>query len=415
MGACTAESNIDQKPNAGVVNVAADGKLQNRLNIAFGSFQSISDRLSQSYIELENQVQELRHELIKADQNLAQQQSAKDLLAEQLNLVVSLMPVAVLILDGKGVISQANSYAEELIGTELAGKLWISIISSFFSPKPDDGHEISLKNGRLVSIATQSLSSDAGQIIVLNDQTETRNLQARLNHNKKLSEMGKMTASLAHQIRTPLATASLYADRLACDGLSEIGRLNYATKIKRQLTHLEKCVQDMLVFSKAGIMLNCVLSVPELVQVIQLQAEEICDQKNASISFNNQFSEGCVRCNKELLLSVMANLIENGIEACVNARVHPQLHMTVTKTDQGFLQVQIKDDGEGIDSEYIEKIMEPFFTTKSSGTGLGLAVANAVIDAHGGCFSIENSLTGGAVAQIKLPLLDQKNTKGAKK
>ena len=109
------------------------------------------------------------------------------------------------------------------------------------------------------------------------------------------------------------------------------------------------------------------------------------------------------------------NLIENGIEACVNARVHAQLHMTVTEMDQGFLQVQIKDNGEGIESEYIEKIMEPFFTTKSSGTGLGLAVANAVIDAHGGCFSIENSLTGGAVVQIKLPLLDQKNTKGAKK
>lgn len=417
MGACTAETSLVRnskasatidEPNATALNGSSSGILQNRLHTAFGSFQSISDRLSQSYIELENQVQELRHELLKADEDLERQQSAKKLLAEQLDLTVNLMPVAVLILDGKGVIRQANAFAAELLGCQLIGELWLQIIGRCFSPKPDDGHEVSLKNGRLVSIATQSLSSDAGQIIVLNDQTETRNLQARLNHNKKLSEMGKMTASLAHQIRTPLATASLYAERLSSPHLEQHNRVKYAGKIKQQLTHLEKQVQDMLVFSKAGIILNSVLSAGDLSKLLQQQSSEAARYRSVSICWDVQARCGSVRCNPDLLLSVVNNLMDNAIESCSNAGIKPSLRCCIKQHGHGFLQLAIEDNGPGIQAQNMRRIMEPFFTTKSSGTGLGLAVANAVIEAHGGCFSISNSKSGGAVAVVQLPLLEQK-------
>ena len=406
MGVCSVETSSNCDSNTESVK-ASSNKLQRQLTSAFGSFQSISDRLTKSYIELEHQVQELQFELLKADRDREQQQSAKDLLAEQLDLVVGLMPVAVLILDGKGVISQVNAFAEELIGTQLMGKPWINIIAHHFSPRPDDGHEISLKNGRLVSIATQSLSGNSGQIIVLNDQTETRNLQARLNHNKKLSEMGKMTASLGHQIRTPLATASLYAERVGSEHLTEVERVKYASKIKRQLTHLEKQVQDMLVFSKAGIILNTDIQAHALSESIQYQIDELSRQKSAVVHWTATPGHGRLRCNTDLLMSVISNLVENSIEACTGSGVTPEISVSIQEDKSRFLNIEIEDNGPGIGEDIVDRISEPFFTTKSSGTGLGLAVAGVVIDAHGGCFDISNcGQKSGALAKITLPLVE---------
>src|SRR5690554_6172914 len=133
-------------------------------------------------------------------------------LAQQLPLdaVLGAMPNGVVMLDSQGMISHANPAAQTLLGHRLVNHLWRDIIASAFAPRDDDGHEVSLASGARVRLDISALSPHPGQLIVITDMSETRALQERVSHMQRLSAMGRMVASLAHQIRTPLSAAMLY-------------------------------------------------------------------------------------------------------------------------------------------------------------------------------------------------------------
>ncbi|NPU94084.1 MAG: GHKL domain-containing protein [Gammaproteobacteria bacterium] len=371
------------------------------------SFERIANQLNRSYHELESRIGELQHELAQSDQERQREHHAKEKLAEKLDVILGVMPVAVIVLDGRGVVAQANAIAENLLGHDLPGQRWINVIRQYFAPTFTDGHEVALKNGRLLSLATQSLTEEPGQIIVLTDQTETRRLQETLNHHRKLSEMGRMTASLAHQIRTPLSAATLYADHLASPQLSEERRVKYAGKIKARLAQLGQQVQDMLIFSRGGVVLDECIDSADLVTRLQHQLEEICEQQHASCVVESDALSGRVRCNQELLTSAFSNLVENAIQACLAQNVKPVLQLSCRLDAHGLLEITLTDNGPGIAPDLQQKVLEPFFTTKSTGTGLGLAVVNAIVTSHGGRFSIDNAAGAGACARINLPLAQQ--------
>ena len=371
---------------------------------AYSSINQISRQLNRSYHELESRIGELQTELAHTHQAREREHTAKEKLAERLDQILGVMPVAVITLDGRGRVSQANAIAESLLGEQLAGRSWLEIINQCFAPSPADGHEVLLRNGKLVSMATQSLNDEPGQVIVLTDQTETRRLQEKLNHHRKLSEMGQMTASLAHQIRTPLSSAILYADHLATPDLGEERRLRYATKIKSQLGQLEQQVRDMLIFSRGGIVLDRQVPANMFAARLQAQLEEICDHRQASCVVDIDNLQGTLYCNDDLLVSAFSNLAENAIQACRGARVQPVLQLMVKCSAQGLLELSLEDNGPGIPEGQEQKILEPFYTTKSTGTGLGLAVVNAIVDGHGGSFTIQNQNGAGACATITLPL-----------
>ncbi|MEE2731436.1 MAG: ATP-binding protein [Pseudomonadota bacterium] len=400
MGAAAAETDLSHLAD---LHNQPRRDLQKRLQTAFSAFSTISSQLTHSYLELEQRVDELQSELAETDLARVREHTARAVLAEKLNAVINAMPIAVIILDGKGVVVNANVSAAGLFQDQITGARWIDIIQRHFSPRPADGHEVFLNNGKLVSIATQSLSGEPGQIIVLNDQTETRRLQDKLNHHRKLSEMGKMTASLAHQVRTPLSTAILYADHLASEHLPEDRRLRYAHKLKSRLLLLEQQVRDMLIFSKGGVVLNSVLPVFQLVSVFQAQVEEHCRSGRARVAFAEDIPAGSVRCNPELLTSVFSNLIDNAVEACEGQGIAPCIRVNVVAGKGGLVCFQISDNGPGIDASALDQVQEPFFTTKSTGTGLGLAVVKAVVESHGGQFSITNQASGGVIASLALP------------
>lgn len=398
MSAVAAEKNVPA--SMGTHNEApAVGRL--------ASLNQLSGLLSRSYVELENRIGQLQHELAQTDQRRQQESSAREQLAERLDLILGVMPVAVVLLDGRGVVTQANPMAEELLGEPLQGMRWIDIITRSFAPELSDGHEVVLRNGRLVSLATQSLNNEPGQIIVLSDQTETRHLQDNLNHHRKLSEMGRMTASLAHQIRTPLSSAMLFAEHLNNPALADERKIRYAQRIRNQLSQLDQHVRDMLIFSRGGIVLDQVLPVDTLAQRLQQQLEELCEQHQASCIVELEAGQRSLRCNPDLFTSAFANLVENALQACRGSATAPCLQLSIRATSDVLLEIVLSDNGPGIPQGLEQKIMEPFYTTKSTGTGLGLAVVNAIVQGHGGNFAMINQAHGGAVATVTLPMMPQ--------
>ena len=128
------------------------------------------------------------------------------------------MPAGVILLDTHGVVREANPEAHRILEIPLVDEKWFNIIQAVFDPREDDGHEVSLRNGRKVRPGDLGIG-DRPTHFDPADLTETRLLQSRVSDLQRLSSLGRMVASLAHQVRTPLSSAMLYASNLAAPNL----------------------------------------------------------------------------------------------------------------------------------------------------------------------------------------------------
>ncbi len=243
-----------------------DGRAK-QLKEAFDLFGDLSQQLVDSYQMLENRVAELNQELTSVSDQRVEELAEKEQLANRLENLINFLPGGVVVLDSSGRVTECNPTAIDLLGEPLEGELWRVVIARAFLPRRDDGHEVSLHDGRRISIATRNLGAD-GQIILLTDQTETRRLQSELSRHERLSALGKMMSALAHQIRTPLSTAMLYAGHLRNPQLQEGRREEFAGKLSNRLNHIERQVQDMLLFVKGELPLNDYVTVAELEQAL---------------------------------------------------------------------------------------------------------------------------------------------------
>lgn len=325
--------------------------------------------------------------------------------ASRLSHLVDTLPAGVIILDSQGRIADVNQVAVDMLGEPLKGQPWRSIIGRAFSPKNDDGHEVSLKDGRRIKLSISSLDPHPGQLILMMDLTETRLLQERMAHMKRLSALGKMVASLAHQVRTPLSAAMLYAANIANERISNEARSKFGTKLNSRLQDLEQQVNNMLLFAKSGgTQVVQELSLQQLLSEVKAGAEAMVTQAGGTISVVLPEPDILIRGNKSALASAIQNLIHNSIELmphgaqiCISAQRD--------ETDPEQVVLSVDDNGPGVSEAIKEQIFEPFFTTKQSGTGLGLAVVQAIATAHQGKLSLDESIECGAKFDICLPLL----------
>ena len=370
---------------------------------ALEMFNQMSRQITDSYRTLESRVNQLSGELSQESLQRQQELEEKEQLADRLSTLLKALPAGVVVLDSQGVVSQSNPAAIALLGEPLDGENWVDVIRRCFSPRRDDGHEVSLKDGRRVSIEIRTMDNQPGQLILLTDLTETRHLQSQLAHAQRLSAMGKMVASLAHQIRTPLSAAILYGGHLTQDDLDEEMRQRCASRLMSRLTHLEQQVRDMLIFARGETRLAEELSAATLVSALESALEGIKPAAGSDVMLKSDMPEECrLLCNRDALVGACTNLVNNSLEAGATV-VAVQV-----VSEAGELLIRVMDNGPGFGKAEASRLAEAFYTTKSHGTGLGLAVVQAVVKAHQGQFSIESPEPGGAVATLRLPLLRNK-------
>ncbi len=328
---------------------------------------------------------------------------AKERLAARLESLLQGLPAGVLVLDGAGIIQQANPAAEELLGSPLLGIEWRDVIARAFAPNPQAGCDLMLADGRLVSLSTCPLGDEPGQILLLNDVTETRALQERASRDQRLMAMGRMVASLAHQIRTPLSSALLYASHMKRPDLDEPRRLQLADKILDRIRRLEQLLNDMLLFAHGGLGGGEQLSAGELLAALQELVRPQIGEQDVQLVVVDETAGERVRCNRELLLSALQNLVTNAIQAMGGKG---RIELTAFRRGKELV-IAVADNGPGIVPELKARIFEPFVTTRSAGTGLGLAVARGVAQAHHGELEVESERGKGAVFRFLLPVVDE--------
>lgn len=373
------------------------------LKAAFDEFLLSSEVLANSYNDLQKQAEVLSERLIFVEQERDKEEKKNQLLLRQFQQLFESMPVGVLLLSSEGMIVMANSAASQLFSSSLVGESWSKVVTESFSPQQDDGYEVSMVSGRRVRVETSSLGDVPGQLVVFVDLTETHKLQKQLAHHERLSNMGAMVAALAHQIRTPLSTATLYAGHLQKENLSLENRLKFSAKLMDRLQHMERQIRDMLVFSKSDVRLDSKLNVLAFLDEFSLAALEVCQQKNTQLEFVHPkiSSEYLLQCNKDTLIGALMNLINNGIDA------QEEGGFIKLKIDikEDFLNIYCIDSGVGMSSDLLQKIQQGFITTKQHGTGLGIMVVKAISRAHHGQFELFSELGQGTTALVRLPLI----------
>ncbi|WP_426113158.1 sensor histidine kinase [Pseudomonas sp. DSP3-2-2] len=369
------------------------------LEQAFSLFNQMSAQLTDSYSLLEARVTELKGELAVVSAQRMEELAEKERLAYRLQNLLDLLPGGIIVIDGMGRVREANPAAIDLLGQPLEGELWRHVISRCFAPRDDDGHEVSLKDGRRLSIATRSLDAEPGQLVLLNDLTETRHLQDQLARHERLSSLGRMVASLAHQIRTPLSAALIYASHLTEQELPLETQQRFAGRLKERLHELEHQVRDMLVFARGELPLTDRLSPQQLFAALQDAA--LTHTQDVQVRWQCDLSAGELLCNRDTLVGALLNLIENAVQACAG---QPRLKIHAYRRGN-TLRLCVSDNGSGIDAAALAHIGEPFFTTKTTGTGLGLAVVTAVTRAHRGTVQYASRVGRGTCALVTLPLM----------
>lgn len=374
------------------------------LEQAFSLFSQMSTQLTDSYSLLEARVTELKGELAVVSAQRMAELAEKERLANRLQNLLDLLPGGVIVIDDRGRVREANPAACELLGLPLEGELWRHVITRCFAPREDDGHEISLIDGRRLSISTRSLDAEPGQLVLLNDLTETRRLQDQLARHERLSSLGRMVASLAHQIRTPLSAALIYASHLTEQPLPVETQQRFAGRLKERLHELEHQVRDMLVFARGELPLTDRIAPKALMQALQAAAQPHVE--GIAMRWQCDIHDGELLCNRDTLVGALLNLIENALQAGT-AQVRLKVHVYARGNT---LRLCVSDSGSGIEPQVLERLGEPFFTTKATGTGLGLAVVKAVVRAHQGQLQLHSRRGRGTCALLSLPLLSLQAT-----
>jgi two-component system, sensor histidine kinase FlrB len=367
------------------------------LEKAFSVFNRLSAELQTSYQVLQQRAAALTTEL--EDARSARERATNDAerTAERLRSLLGTLPGGVIVVDEAGLIQEHNRVAEELLGPGLAGLPWQNVARAMLEHPLSAGGDWLTRGGRRVSLATSLLPQQSARIILLTDVTETRALQELVSRNQRLSAIGKMAASLAHQIRTPLAGALLYLSQCR-SRRDEAQRSLLLEKGIDRLRHLDLLVQDMLVFAR-GKGPGERVRVADLFRAVHDAATAVKPQ-GAHLVIDGTDALVELDGNRTALTAALTNLINNAFESAPNVIVTLRARLHGDR-----VEFTVKDNGPGIAPSIQSRVFEPFFSTRAAGTGLGLAVVKTVAEAHGGELVLHSTPDRGTSIELDLPRL----------
>lgn len=369
------------------------------LEAAFELFNQTSFQLTHAYEALQNQVEDLQAQLAKSNRE-------KIHVGERLDQLLHLLPAGVIVLNAQDILVEMNPAAQSILGKDALGRNWDVVMRNVFLVKNDAG-ELITHNQVIYQLSESPLNLAydgeklSGKILLIQDVTDARDLQRHISRHQRLSSMGEMAASLAHQIRTPLASALLYVSQLASPQLDNEKREKFIGKSLNSLRYLESLVNDMLQYAKGGKAKTHKVEVAHLLQTLKQATEPKIQQSESEVFFEQKQPGLVVLGDEDGLLTALENLVSNAVEIVQKgAKIH-----VIAEQNGQQLNLSVRDNGPGLKPEMNEKIFEPFFTRRAQGTGLGLAVVRAVAEAHDGEVWVKSVEGNGAEFGLRLPLL----------
>jgi two-component system, NtrC family, sensor kinase len=264
---------------------------------------------------------------------------------------------------------------------------------------------------RIVNVAIAPLVtkkfSVVGRLIIMDDITERVDLEAQLSQADKLSSVGLLAAGVAHEVNTPLAVISSYAQMLSKQLQGDQTKSALLDKITRQTFRASEIVNNLLNFSRTSATEFTEVDVNRVIlDTLNLLEHQL---KSAQIRVDEDLTSHLplIQGNAGRLQQVFLNLFLNAKDAMPRGGT-----LKINTFNGDGVNVMISDTGIGIAQEHIQRIYDPFFTTKASpqdghrrGTGLGLSVTYGIIQEHAGKIRVESAPDAGTTFYLEFPLM----------
>ncbi len=370
-----------------------------RLRDAFDAFGRAANRLESSYAELRSQVEELSAQLAHANGQLERQLEEKRSLAERQSALLAALPAGVVVVGPCGTVRDANAAAERLLGRPLVGQSWTEASAKLAPAECDFEWFTSGAERRRVGLEEQSMGTDRERIVLLHDVTDAHVARERLARNERLAAMGEMAARIAHQLRTPLATAMLYASQLERAGLNAVERESIAQRVLSRLRSLERVTRDMLCFVRGERVSETAIDIGTLLGESAQVMEPLMAARGIAFTWEDRTGGAVLRGDRRGLAAAMLSLLENAVQA---TRQGGKVRLE-GMANSVRVRISVTDTGSGIDAAALPRLFEPFYSTRSDGTGLGLAIVKSVVEAHGGTIDVVSDAASGTRFTIELP------------
>jgi len=268
-----------------------------------------------------------------------------------------------------------------------------------------DGHKRRL-GATIAPIELQSAAGSRGALCLLTDITEVTQLREQVALKNNLESLGEMSAGLAHEFKNAVAALHGYAQLLQNLESNEKAR-SAAESLLNEVRNLSEMVTAFLNFARPQPLQLEEVCLPELISDCSIELQPVFQDLRVNFDVANEADSLTVGADERMLRQTVLNLMRNAAEA-IPEEAAKRLVTVTTKRDRDgagnvFAVIEVKDSGAGIPPAHLQKIFIPFFTTKTKGHGVGLALSHRVITEHGGTLTAENSPEGGAVFTIRLP------------
>ncbi|MFO7717081.1 MAG: two-component system sensor histidine kinase NtrB [Thermodesulfobacteriota bacterium] len=318
------------------------------------------------------------------------------------------MPEALLTLDNTGYIQSVNRGATLLFAASpqtIIGRQWQDIVPAFSHPGDAEPElpqkwtkfRLDHKEVEAVSVPLQTPEGAAGTLVLLRDRTELAELEKDLEETRKLATIGRLAAGLAHEIRNPLSALRGFAQYFAGKFAPEDQAHTYAQTMVREADRLNRVVTDLLYMARPQPPHPKTLSLHALAE--DLERLLGFDLKQHGVTLTLELETDHVWADAEGLRRILLNLILNSVSALPQGGTITLASISRT----AGVWVCVRDTGHGMDQETREQALEPFFTTKDQGTGLGLALVHRIIRDHSGSLEIHSTPDRGTEVALFFP------------
>ena len=383
------------------------------LQRAMALFEETTVRLQRSYARLQEEVRELQGKLEDS-------RAERDRLAGYLEHLLESVPSGVVAVDPEGRITTINRAAQEITGLD-AGAVGAPFRAVFrFTGGSDDpapaledlegrprpvvaierpGGETAIL-GLRVSPLHGAGGEILGRVVVFQDVTRLRRLEEQEARNRRLVSMGEMAASIAHEIRNPLGSLELFASHLA-DELRGSSHEELAAHVLKGIQNLSRITGNLLLFARRIQPSLESINLAEVLGEALVYAQSAISAK--AVRLEKDLTPATVSGDRDLLRQAFLNLLLNAIQAVgPGGRIRVVCRANPAETPPVAV-CRFCDDGPGVPSEAVERVFDPFYTTRAGGMGLGLAIVQRIVSAHGGWVRVGQSDLGGAEFALGLP------------
>jgi two-component system sensor histidine kinase HydH len=335
------------------------------------------------------------------------------------DLLISRLPVGIIATNAEGHIQTFNSTAAKFTGKtpeETIGHLQTAVLPQIPQLIPPENREQEVIDREILlppdsetpthlhvsSVPiTDGQANTIGRVMLMYDVTEIKKLEAQIRRHDRLVALGKMAAGVAHEVRNPLSSIKGFATLLGSRFPEQSEEAEAARLLVNEVERLNRSITELLTYARP-----LPLSVAEVeiepfiaasLKLIQSDAKEL----NVAVHQEVALKRKQVRLDKDRLNQVLLNLYLNSLQAMEQGG---ELEVSVREgSSPGTVEISVRDTGCGIAEDHLERVMDPYFTTKPEGTGLGLAMVYKIIDEHGGTISIASKEGKGTTVTIVLP------------